>query len=168
MCGLRQLATGIGLPTFVLATAGLAAVATVVSVLLELPGVPVTVVVVAPVIVILRASRWRAGDLSLVGLALTLGLGVAYVLDNVFYDDNGSTADQAVSLLLVPSFALALWALVHTPAVARTVRASAVAGPALGVVAFLVASATRDSTFVPVAVAGGGSSALAWWGRAWH
>ncbi len=154
LCGVRTAVVGVGLPLPVLAAAGIAVVTLVVATLLELPGVPLAAMVGAVILAVVRTSRWRAGDLSLLGLALVLGAGTAYLLDNVRYADNGSAIDQAVPLFLIPSIGLAVWSLARTPFIARTARAALVSGAALGVAAFVVALATRDAAFVWVAVPG--------------
>ncbi len=110
------------------------------------------VLLCAAIALVLYASRWRAGDLGLMGLLLGLGFGLAYVLDNVVHDDNGSQTDQAVPVLVVPSIALALWVLARTRSIARAAHACVVVGAALGVAAVAVALATRDATFVALAV----------------
>jgi hypothetical protein len=81
-----------------------------------------------------------------------LGSGIAYVLDNLVHDDNGSATDQAVPLLLAPSVALGLWALVRTRSLARSARLSVALGAVLGLCTLTVALGTDDYwvTFIAV------------------
>ncbi len=155
LCGVRTAVVGVGLPLPVLAAAGVAVVTLVVATLLELPGGPLAVIVGVLILAVMRTSRWRVGDLSLLGLALALGAGTAYVLDNLLYVDNGSATDQAVPLLLIPSMGLALWSLARARVLAWPARAALTGGAVLGAAAFMVALATRDATFIWPAVPAG-------------
>ncbi len=157
LTGLRQLATGLGLPTLLIAVAVVAVMAVVIGTLLELSGVVIGILVGAAIAVVLRFSRWRAGDLSLFGLALGFGSGVAYVLDNIFYDDNGSSTDQAVPVLVIPSIVLAVLALAlaRTRPISTAARVCVALGVVLGLAAFIIAMATRDQAFVAVALPAG-------------
>lgn len=155
LTGLRQQATGLGLPTVITAVAIIFVTAVVAGTLLEISGVALGAPLVAVIAVVIYTSRWRAGDLSLLGLVLALGLGLAYVLDNIFYDDNGSSSDQAVPVVAAPSIFLAVWVLAHTRSIGRAARICVVLGVAMGICALIVALATRDLTFVVVAVPAG-------------
>lgn len=150
LMGLRQLATGVGLPALLAVVAMIGIAAEVIGTIYELSGVVITVPLLLAIAVVFKASRWRAGDLALVGLALTLGFGLAYVLDNFRYDDNGSATDQAALVMGVPSLVLAVWAIVRTRAVSRAARVAVLLGLTLAVAAFFVAVATGDSTYVVV------------------
>ncbi|MBK5307012.1 MAG: hypothetical protein JJD92_10025 [Frankiaceae bacterium] len=147
LTGLRQLSTGVGLPWVVAGVAVLGISGIIVGALFRVSGVAVSVPVVIGVGVVLYVSDWRAGDLSLLGLSLALGSGLAYVLDNVLHDDNGSQTDQAVPVFLVPSIALAVWVLGRASSISRPARLAVVLAALLSFLSLAVALQTRDSTF---------------------
>ncbi len=155
LTGLRQLATGLGLPGPITVVAIIGITAEVVGTLFQISGVAISLPLVAAIAVVLLTSRWRAGDLSLIGLALGLGFGLAYVLDNIVHDDNGSATDQAVPLMVLPSIGLALWALARTRAISSAPRICVVLGAVLGLGALILALAMGDLTFIVLAVPAG-------------
>lgn len=144
LTGLRQLATGLGLPILITAVMIIGITSQVVGTLFPISGVAIAVPLLAAIGVVLYASRWRAGDLSLVGLALSLGFALAYVLDNIVHDDNGSATDQAALVLLPASIALALWALARTRSISNAARICVVLGAVLGLAVLILALATGD------------------------
>lgn len=148
LMGLRQLATGLGLAWAVAGVAALGVGGIVIGALFPVSGVVIAVPVVVGVTVVLYVSDWRAGDLSLLGFALAMGSGLAYVLDNIVHDDNGSQTDQAVPVFLVPSIALAVWVLGRTSSISRPARVAVVVAALLSFLALAVALQTRDATFV--------------------
>lgn len=155
LMGLRQLATGRGLAWAVLGVAALGVAGIVIGALFPVSGVVIAVPVVVGVAVVLYVSDWRAGDLSLLGMALAMGSGLAYVLDNSFHDDNGSQTDQAVPVFLVPSIALAVWVLGRTSSIIRPARVAVVLAALLSFLSLAVALQTRDATFVAFLVPAG-------------
>lgn len=148
LTGLRQQTTGIGLPWVVAGVAVLGVSGLLVGALFPVSGVAVSVPVIIGVGLVLYVSDWRAGDLSLLGFALALGSGLAYVLDNLLHDDNGSQTDQAVPLFLVPGIALAVWVLGRTSSISRLARLAIVLAALLSFLSLAVALQTRDSTFI--------------------
>lgn len=150
---LRVEATGVGLPWALLAVMALVVALEVLGTLFQISGVAIAVPLGLAVAAMLFASRWRAGDLGLLAMAMGLGFAVAYVLDNVVHSDNGSQTDQAVPLVVFPGVGLALWALARASWLPKAARACVALGFALTLVAFVVALATRNKAFVPVAVA---------------
>ncbi len=144
LTGLRALSTGVGLPNFLTWVVSIAICAELIGTIFEVSGVALAVPVVAALAVALYVSDWRVGDCSLILLAMGLGSGIAYVLDNIVHDDNGSATDQAVPPLLAPSVALGLWALVRTRSIARGARLSVTVGSVLAVCTLTVALSTDD------------------------
>lgn len=142
LTGLRALSTGVGLPKHLAWVVSIAIGAELIGTIFQASGVALAVPVLAALAIALYVSNWRVGDCSLMLLAMGLGSGVAYVLDNLVHDDNGSATDQAVPLLLAPSVALGLWALVRTRSLARSARLSVALGAVLGVCALTVALGT--------------------------
>jgi len=138
LTGFRRVATGVGLPTLLVTIGAIALVAEVVGTVLQLSGVLIGVAICAAIAFVLYASRWRVGDLSLIGLFLTVGLAVAYVVDNAVHDDNGTQADQAVPVLLVPSVGLAFWVMARAAFVPGVTRICLAVGTALVVAATVV------------------------------